>query len=209
MKTIFFVMLTLLYRFYTKICGKLYKFFDFLRTNVIFIGNKVSFESFRTCGCPMVFVDKCGKMVIGKNFAMNNALKGNQIGFCSPCIFVVGKACLLNIGDNVGVSQTTIIALADVFVGNNVKMGGGVKIYTTDFHSLDYNERRIRNLDMNARKCAPIHIEDDAFIGAGSIILKGVTIGSRAIIGANSVVTKSVPSDQIWAGNPARFVRNI
>ena len=52
-------------------------------------------------------------------------------------------------------------------------------------------------------------IKDNAFIGAHSIILKGVTIGENSIIGAGSVVTKSVPDNQIWAGNPARFIRNI
>ncbi|WP_212635306.1 acyltransferase [Pseudozobellia thermophila] len=52
-------------------------------------------------------------------------------------------------------------------------------------------------------------IKDRAFIGAYSIILKGVTIGENAIVGAGSVVTKSVPDNQIWAGNPAKFIRSI
>ena len=47
------------------------------------------------------------------------------------------------------------------------------------------------------------------FIGANSIILKGVTIGERSIIGAGSVVTKNIPDDEIWAGNPAKFIRKI
>ena len=53
------------------------------------------------------------------------------------------------------------------------------------------------------------NIEDNVFIGANCIILKGVKIGDRSIIGAGSVVTKNVPSDQIWAGNPAKFIREI
>ena len=55
----------------------------------------------------------------------------------------------------------------------------------------------------------PVKIEDNAFVGARSMILRGITIGKYSIIGAGSVVTKSVPENEIWAGNPARFVRKI
>lgn len=56
-------------------------------------------------------------------------------------------------------------------------------------------------------RCAPITIEDHAFIGAHSIILKGVTIGKCSIVGAGSVVTHNIPEHEIWAGNPAKFIR--
>lgn len=57
--------------------------------------------------------------------------------------------------------------------------------------------------------CAPVVIGNDVFIGVKCIILKGVTIGDGAIIGAGSVVTKSIPANQIWAGNPAKYIREI
>lgn len=47
------------------------------------------------------------------------------------------------------------------------------------------------------------------FIGAGTTILKGTTIGSRSIIGAGSIVSGTIPADEIWAGNPARRIRGI
>ena len=53
----------------------------------------------------------------------------------------------------------------------------------------------------------PVYIEDGVFIGAGSIILKGVRIGKNSIVGAGSVVAKSIPEGEIWAGNPAKRVR--
>ena len=52
-------------------------------------------------------------------------------------------------------------------------------------------------------------IEDDVLIGMNSIILKGVTVGARSIIGAGSVVTKSIPSDVIAAGNPAKVLKKL
>lgn len=72
-------------------------------------------------------------------------------------------------------------------------------------HSIDYEERlHIKEEHINS---SPIIIKNGAWIGAHSIILKGVTIGERSVVGAGSVVTKSIPDDQLWAGNPARFIK--
>ena len=60
---------------------------------------------------------------------------------------------------------------------------------------------------MEGTKTSPIVIEDDVFIGANSIICKGVHIGARSIIAAGSVVVKDIPRDEVWGGNPARFIR--
>lgn len=58
-------------------------------------------------------------------------------------------------------------------------------------------------------KSKPVVIKRGAWIGGGSIILKGVVIGEYSVIGAGSVVTRSVPAGEIWAGNPARFIRKL
>ncbi len=83
-------------------------------------------------------------------------------------------------------------------------------IMDTDAHQIDYLARRRGRSDKSSIiKSAPISIEDDVWIGANSIILKGVTIGARSIIGAGSVVTKSIPADCIAAGNPCKIIRQI
>ena len=69
-------------------------------------------------------------------------------------------------------------------------------MFTTDFHSLD-PIIRASNEDMMHRKCAPVVIGGNVFIGARCIILKGVTIGENSIVGAGSVVTKSIPANEI------------
>lgn len=125
-----------------------------------------------------------------------------------PCTFFVDKGCILKIGNNVGISQSALIAHANLSVGDNVKIGGGTCVYTSDFHSLDSQIRASKD-DLKHRKCASVVIENNAFIGARCIILKGVTIGENSIIGAGSVVTKYIPANQIWAGNPARYIRTI
>lgn len=181
--------------------GKIY-------THLLFIGNDITYYNFRTNGVPYVMVARGGKCIIGKNFVMNNGIKGNPIGSYRRCTFFVDRNAELIIGDNVGISQTALISHKSIRIGNNVKIGGGVCIYDTDFHSLDPEVRKSKD-DMKNRAEKPVLIKDNAFIGAHSIILKGVTIGENSIIGAGSVVTKSVPDNQIWAGNPAKFIRNI
>lgn len=178
-------------------------------TSIKFKGNNVQYHDFITNGSPYVSVAKGGSMTIGLNFCMNNGMYGNPIGCNQPCTFFVDTKCKLSIGNNVGISQTSLLSYDSIEIGNNVKIGGGTHIYTTDFHSLNPKYRCLSSEDYRHRKCAPVIIKDNAFIGARSIILKGVTIGKNSIIGAGSVVTKSIPDNQIWAGNPARFIKNV
>ena len=72
---------------------------------------------------------------------------------------------------------------------------------------MDYDTRVYRPYEDIRSK--PVKICKGAFIGAGSYILKGVTIGEKSIVGAGSVVTKDIPSGEIWAGNPAKFIRKV
>ena len=101
-------------------------------------------------------------------------------------------------------SSTRIWIHKSLTIGDNVKIGGMVLITDTDAHPIDYIARRSSTAES---KSAPITIGDDAWIGAHCLILKGVTIGERSIIGAGSVVTRSIPPDCLAAGNPARVIR--
>lgn len=93
-----------------------------------------------------------------------------------------------------------------VTIGDNVKIGAYVLITDTDAHPLDYLARRTSN---DGTKSAPIEIEDDVWVCTHSIILKGVTIGARSIIGAGSVVTKSIPAGCVTAGNPCKVIKKL
>lgn len=197
-----------IYKAIRRILLTIAKPFEKLITLILFWGNNVKYHDFHTCGIPYVMVAMGGKCSIGRNFRMNNGPKGNPIGSFRRCMFVVDRGAELTIGDNVGISQTALICQKSITILNNVKLGGGVCIYDTDFHSLD-PKVRASSEDMKQRMEKPVLIKNNAFIGAHSIILKGVTIGENSIIGAGSVVTKSVPDNQIWGGNPAKFIRNL
>ena len=164
---------------------------------------------FRSKGIPLVDVSLLGKFIVGKNFKMNNGKRYNRIGRQQQCIFSVGNKAQLKIGNNVGMSSTAIICKKNIRIGDFVKIGGNVVIYDTDFHALNPNLRREWDSDICSANMQDVIIDNNVFIGAHSTILKGVHIGENSIIGAGSVVTKSIPDNEIWGGNPAKFIRNI
>ena len=149
-----------------------------------------------------------GKLIIGKYFSCNNKTTSNSIGLIQPCVFNISSTgSRIIIGENVGISGSTICASKSVTIGDNVLIGSRCLITDTDAHPLNWQDRRLNH---NEKKgTSPVVIGNDVFIGARSIILKGVTIGDRAVIGAGSVVTKDIPSDCIAAGNPARIIKSL
>lgn len=153
-------------------------------------------------------LNKGGKIRIGNGVTIHSGRYDIPIGFENRVSFWVRKGAEIEIGDNCGLSNTVLCSNKRIVLGKHVLLGGGVKIYDTDFHSLDYMQRRELNNDFD-RKSADVVIEDDVFIGAGSFILKGVHIGARSIVGAGSVVRCNIPCDEIWTGNPAQFVRKL
>lgn len=198
----------LIYKSIRKIFHVLLYFLEKFISIIILYGNNISFSNFRTLGVPYIMVARGGKCYIGKNFAMNNGIKGNPIGCYQKCTIFVDRGAELIIGNNVGISQTALICTKKIIIEDYVKIGGGVCIYDTDFHSLNPDIRKSTE-DLKHRKQKEVLIKENAFIGAHSIILKGVTIGKNSIVGAGSVVTKSIPDNEIWAGNPAKFIKTI
>lgn len=181
-----------------------------LITKIILKGNQVEYgEGLKSRGIPKINVWRNGKMSIGKNFSMNNGNRYNRIGRQQPCIFEVRSGAELVIGNNTGISATSIVCSRKITIGDNVKIGGNTVIYDTDFHSMETATRADKLKDLQHTKSAPVIIGNDVFIGAHSTILKGVCIGDGAIIGAGSVVTKIIPPYELWAGNPARFIKTV
>ena len=86
-----------------------------------------------------------------------------------------------------------------IYIGKGVRITAGTKILT---HYLDQSQPGVHF------RRGEVHIEDDVFIGLNVCICSSVTIGKGAIIGAGSVVTKDIPPYQVWAGNPARYIKD-
>lgn len=120
-----------------------------------------------------------------------------------------------SIGENCNICSHCFIE-NDVFIGNNVTIKCGVQLW--DGITIEDNVFVGANVTFTNDKyprskadwqLLPICIKKGASIGAGSTILCGVTIGENAMIGAGSVVTKDVPANELWVGNPAHFVRRV
>jgi len=152
------------------------------------------------------FFDK-SNIVIGDYFrcVSTRHLGMENHSFSRICVYGGGK---LIIGHHVGMTNSVINCHESITIGNYVNIGAGCIIADSDFHSLDWRDR-LEGTDVKKKRNAPVVIKDLAFIGTNSIILKGVTIGEKSIVGAGTVVSCNVPDGEIWAGNPARFIRKV
>lgn len=93
-------------------------------------------------------------------------------------------------------------------IGRHCFLATQVLVYDMDGHPIDAARRRAHE-PTPPEEILPVTIGDDVWIGTGALILKGVTIGDRAIVAARSVVTADVPADTIVAGNPAKPIRHL
>lgn len=158
----------------------------------------------------LYFHYKGGRIIIGKNFTCNNKFSSNSIGLIQPCLFNINtEGSRIIIGNNVGISGSTINATTSVSIGDNTIIGSGCLITDTDSHPILAEHRLLQYGGAQYTRHAPIVIEDNVFIGARSIIMKGVHIGNGSVVGAGSVVTKDVPANVIVAGNPAKIIKYL
>lgn len=123
----------------------------------------------------------------------------------STFIIVPGN---MTIGENTSISSyTTIYATYGVSIGKNCLISSNCGI--SSYNHISNSENRIHDVEEDRKYSKAVIIGDNVWIGMNACILPGVKIGSNAIIGSGSVVTKDVPDNEIWAGNPARFLKKL
>ncbi len=163
----------------------------------------------RALGRPIVDRFPESDITIGDRTVLCSSSRWTALGVSHPLILrTVRSGARIRIGAETGISGGSICAAVSVEIGSRCLLGADVLIVDTDFHAIEPIGRRT-NTDWSRIGCAPVHIGDDVFIGARAIILKGVSVGAGAVIGAGSVVTRSVPEGVIVAGNPAIAVGSV
>lgn len=140
-----------------------------------------------------VKVRNSGTITIGNRVLFEGTIVPIELAAWGAALSI-GDGCYINYGTNIS-------ARAGVTIGSNVAIGQYSIIMDDDYHS-PIDHRR-------AGKRAPIVIEDDAWLGARVIVLRGAHIGRGAVIGANSVVSGTIPPYSVAVGSPARVVRQL
>lgn len=143
---------------------------------------------------------------IGGGSSLYSSFSSNMLGLYQRIIIVARYGGKIEIGENCGISGSTIYAYKSIKIGNNTRIGANCKIIDNDFHPIEL-EYRHKGLNEQYTRREPIVIGNDCFIGMNSIILKGTTLGNNVIVGAGSVVHGSFPDNCIIAGNPAKIIR--
>ena len=146
---------------------------------------------------------------LGKDVILNAKMAKNTLEARGPLVLrTFHPGATISIGDDTGITSSTISASGRIEIGKRVLIGSGCLITDSDHHVVVMTNGDVRrHMGLPEPKTENnIEICDDAFIGARSIILKGVRIGKNAVVGAGSVVSRDVDDNTVVAGNPARAI---
>ena len=158
-------------------------------------------------GRPIIQEHRASRLALGDGLTLRSWRRSNPLAPTAPVVLSTRRAdATIEIGDDCGFTGTTLVAADRITIGDRVLVGGNASIVDFDFHPLT-PEARAENI--NAGAAAPIVIGDDVFVGMEALVLKGVTIGDGAVVGAGAVVTQDVPPRAVVAGNPAQVVRDL
>jgi hypothetical protein len=153
-------------------------------------------------GFPYIRRKGSGIISLGPNVTLNASRWGNWLGTPGGTVLSVEDGAMLVLKASSGISSSHLIANVGIEIGEGSLIGAGCLICDSDMHEVPLGSDK-------AVAKAPIIIGKNVFVGARSIILKGVAIGDGSVIGAGSVVSKSIPAGSLAAGNPAKVIRQL
>lgn len=161
----------------------------------------------KATGVPYFYRVPNTQIRLGDGCVLRSSFRSNNIGSMQRCrICTITPQGHITIGRKVGISAATIVSHKGITIGDYTQIGAGTVITDSDWHSLAPNsEARIHG----EGRSAEVTVGSNVFIGTRCMILKGVTIGDNAVVGAGSVVTHDIPANAIAAGNPCRVVGHV
>jgi len=182
------------------------KLFDYIFLKFKGVDTKYGYVTL--IGLPIIQKYPKSHIKIGAGVTLVSKSTGNVAGINHPVILSTLKEnSFINIEGPFGASGSAIVAASGITIQANTGFGANSKVYDTDFHNVNPSDRLIswNNLD----KSKEIIIGKNVWIGANSIILKGASIGHNSVLGAGSVLTKVIPDNCLYAGNPAKKIKDF
>lgn len=171
-------------------------------------GVETKYGYVRLEGFPIISKTKGSRIILGKGCTLVSKSKYNYAGINHPVILAtLTPSAVIKIG-KAGVSGSSICAAIGVSIDDYSGLGANASVYDTDFHPINSIDRRNQHSIADAIS-KEVVIGKDVWVAANAIILKGVTIGDGAIIGAGSIVTGNIPDKTIYAGNPAKKIKEL
>lgn len=157
---------------------------------------------------PIDTLSARSEIVISERVVLASHSRFTALGVGRPCILrTLLPGAKITIGKDTGMSGVSVCAAVSVKIGAQCLLGADVLVADTDFHPLAEENRRFAKT--KEASASPVVIGDNVFVGARSIILKGITIGDGAVIGAGSVVVSDIPPGSVAAVFPARVLRRV
>ena len=154
---------------------------------------------------PLIRVHRNASLVLSDNVLLNSSNHSYHINMHSRVkIMCDVEGAEIYIGKNTRIHGSCIHAFKKIHIGNDCLIAANCQIFDANGHHSSINRRHTSN-----GEAKEIRIGDNVWIGANSIILPGVSIGSNSIIAAGSVVNKSIPGEHIAGGNPAKSIKRI
>jgi acetyltransferase-like isoleucine patch superfamily enzyme len=172
-------------------------------TRLKLLGVEVAWDCW-ILGTPRIKRHPGSTIRLGRRVSLFSAAFANPLGPQTKCyLHTMVPGALIEIGDDAGISSSTIVARERVQIGERSIIGADSLIIDSDFHSLDAEMRRKAVTDNP--KVIPVVVENDVFVGARCILLKGAILRNKAVLGAGSVLAKEVPAESVAWGNPSSF----
>jgi len=154
-------------------------------------------------GLPIIHKAQGARIIIGPGTTLISKSKYNSAGVNHPVILgAVRKDAVLHIHGGLGASGSAIVAMKSVILEEGVGLGANADVYDTDFHPV--NPSKSEQI-----LAVPVRICKRVWVGGHSKVLKGVTIGENSVIGAGSIVTRDVEPNSLYAGVPAKKIKDI
>ncbi len=151
-------------------------------------------QKIRLWGKP--YITNEGQIIIHDRVRFSSTVVPVELGTGPDGIIEIGEGTYINYGASIGATK-------QVTIGRDCNIGTYVTLIDNDFHRLEPERRH------ETPESMPIILEDNVWIGAKAIVLRGVRIGTGSVIGAGSVVTKDIPPRSLAAGVPAKVIKQL